>query len=133
MVGRPDSSCRIGLNPYHTTGRTEAEFFPGLAPIRLNGFPNGKPVYLLLFLSSTFAKGSLVDLASRWQAQFGARVRSSPRPNSFVDPPPYPSPRRARGMLLHVRLRRHVHWAGYRRIPCPDRRMNGSFPAGERL
>ena len=59
----------------HDAGRTEAEFFPGLAPIRLNGFQNGKPVYQLLFLSSTFAKGSLVDLASRWQAQLGARIR----------------------------------------------------------
>ncbi len=59
----------------HNSGRTEAEFFPGLAPIRLNGFQNGKPVYQLLFTTATFAKGSLVDLASRWQAQLGARIR----------------------------------------------------------
>jgi hypothetical protein len=59
----------------HNAGTVYAEFFPGLAPIRLNGFQNGKPVYQLLFLSPTFAKGSLVDLASRWQAQLGARIR----------------------------------------------------------
>ena len=59
----------------HNGGKVFAEFFPGLAPIRLNGFQNGKPIYQLLFLSPTFAKGSLVDLASRWQAQLGARIR----------------------------------------------------------
>ena len=56
-------------------GRVDDEFFPGLAPIRLNGTQNGKPVYQLLFTSPTFTKGSYVDLASRWQAQLGLRVR----------------------------------------------------------
>jgi hypothetical protein len=56
-------------------GRVEEEFFPGLAPIRYNGIQNGKPTYQLLFLSPTFAKGSYVDLPSRWQAQLGARIR----------------------------------------------------------
>jgi hypothetical protein len=56
-------------------GRVEEEFFPGLAPIRLNGTQNGKPVYQLLFTSPTFSKGSYVDLASRWSAQLGLRVR----------------------------------------------------------
>lgn len=57
------------------SGTVNSEVFPGLAPIRLNGFQNGKPVYQLLFLTPTFSKGSFVDLASRWQAQFGARIR----------------------------------------------------------
>ena len=56
-------------------GRVDDEFFPGLAPVRLNGTQNGKPVYQLLFTSPTFSKGSYVDLASRWQAQLGLRVR----------------------------------------------------------
>jgi hypothetical protein len=59
----------------NNAGRVEDEFFPGLAPVRLNGTQNGKPVYQLLFLSPTFTKGSYVDLASRWSAQLGARVR----------------------------------------------------------
>ena len=56
-------------------GRVEEEFFPGLAPIRYNGLQDGKPVYQLLFTSPTFTKGSYVDLASRYQAQLGARFR----------------------------------------------------------
>jgi len=59
----------------NNAGRVEEEFFPGLAPVRLNGTQNGKPVYQLLFLSPTFSKGSYVDLASRWSAQLGLRVR----------------------------------------------------------
>ena len=56
-------------------GLVEEEFFPGLAPIRFNGIQDGKPVYQLLFTSPTFTKGSYVDLASRYQAQLGARFR----------------------------------------------------------
>lgn len=56
-------------------GRVEEEIFPGLAPIRFMGLQDGKPVYQLLFTSPTFTKGSFVDLASRWQAQLGARIR----------------------------------------------------------
>ena len=56
-------------------GRTYDETFPGVAPIRLNGTQGGKPVYQLLFTSPTFNKGTFVDLASRWQAQVGARIR----------------------------------------------------------
>jgi hypothetical protein len=59
----------------HEAGTVYAEVFPGLAPIRLNGLQDGKPVYQLLFTSPTFSKGSLVDLPSRWQAQLGARIR----------------------------------------------------------
>ena len=59
----------------NTAGRVDDEFFPGLAPVRLNGTQNGKPVYQLLFTSPTFTKGSYVDLASRWSAQLGLRVR----------------------------------------------------------
>lgn len=56
-------------------GRVEEEFFPGLAPIRITGFQDGKPIYNLLFTSSTFTRGSYQDLPSRWQAQLGARIR----------------------------------------------------------
>jgi Carboxypeptidase regulatory-like domain len=56
-------------------GKTYDETFPGVAPIRLNGTQGGKPVYQLLFTSPTFNKGTFVDLASRWQAQIGARIR----------------------------------------------------------
>ncbi len=56
-------------------GTTYDEFFPGLAPVRLTGYQGGKPVYQLLFNTATFTKGSYVDLASRWQAQIGARIR----------------------------------------------------------
>lgn len=59
----------------NTAGRVEEEFFPGVAPIRLAGMQDGKPVYNLLFTSPTFTKGSYVDLSSRWQAQLGARFR----------------------------------------------------------
>ncbi len=58
-----------------TAGRVEEEFFPGLAPIRYGGLQDGKPIYQLLFTSPTFTKGSYQDLASRWQAQLGARIR----------------------------------------------------------
>jgi hypothetical protein len=56
-------------------GLVEEEFFPGLAPIRFNGIQDGKPVYQLLFNNATFTKGNYVDLASRYQAQLGARFR----------------------------------------------------------
>jgi hypothetical protein len=56
-------------------GRVEEEFVPGVPPIRYNGQQDGKPVYQLLFNSSTFTKGSYQDLPSRYQAQLGARIR----------------------------------------------------------
>ena len=59
----------------NTAGRVEEEFFPGLAPVRLAGTQDGKPIYNLLFTSPTFVKGNYVDLPSRWQAQLGARLR----------------------------------------------------------
>jgi hypothetical protein len=59
----------------NTAGRVEEEFFPGLPPVRLTGFQDGKPIYNLLFTSPTFVKGNYQDLPSRWQAQLGARIR----------------------------------------------------------
>jgi hypothetical protein len=59
----------------HTSGRVLDEVFPGVAPIRYNGMQDGKPVYQLLFTNPTFTTASLVDLSSRWQGQFGLRVR----------------------------------------------------------
>jgi hypothetical protein len=57
------------------SGRVDEEIFPGLAPIRFDGLQNGVPVYNLLFTNPNFARTNYVDLSSRWQAQFGARVR----------------------------------------------------------
>jgi len=56
-------------------GQVFEEFFPGLAPVNLAGYQGGKPIYQLRFTASTFTKGSFIDLASRWQAQLGARIR----------------------------------------------------------
>ncbi|MGE3177704.1 MAG: TonB-dependent receptor plug domain-containing protein, partial [Vicinamibacterales bacterium] len=58
-----------------TAGRVEEEFFPGLAPIRLEGLQDGRPIYNLLFNNAGFVKGNYQDLPSRWQAQLGARIR----------------------------------------------------------
>jgi hypothetical protein len=58
------------------SGRVDEEIFPGLAPISLTGFQGGRPVYQLNFLTNpNFARTNYVDLASRWQAQLGARLR----------------------------------------------------------
>jgi hypothetical protein len=56
-------------------GQVFEEFFPGLAPVNLAGYQGGKPIYQLRLTASTFTKGSFIDLASRWQAQLGARIR----------------------------------------------------------
>ncbi len=58
------------------SGRVDEEIFPGLAPIGLTGFQNGLPVYNLNFKTNpNFAPTDYRDLPSRWQAQFGARLR----------------------------------------------------------
>jgi hypothetical protein len=57
------------------SGRVDEEVFPGLAPISYTGQVNGLPAYTLLFKNPNFTRTAYSDLASRWQAQLGARFR----------------------------------------------------------
>ncbi len=51
--------------------------FPGLAPVAFEGIDagTGLPRYRLLFNQPNFRYADLLDLPSRWQAQFGLRFR----------------------------------------------------------
>jgi len=59
-------------------GKFEFTTNQNIAPIRYAGIDSatGKPIYDIATLASpTFTKFITDDLRSRWQAQFGARVR----------------------------------------------------------
>src|SRR6266540_3700722 len=59
--------------------------------------------------SSTKGFAEQTDQMPRGSPRFWSRTMSRSAPDPFIDPPPYPSPRRGRETLLHARLRASSH------------------------